>query len=442
MTLPELVDSMASSRLLVFGSLPPEGRDLDLLVPTEAEPELAAALGAAGFVDHGGEWVRFGGCSVEALDLVPARSLELPSTEERALFAEAQPLDGLRNLARPAPHHLLLLLAQRYRDGEQPALQAKKRRRVERALAEDPQAWSKAYERAAVWDGSQALDRLEAAYRAGGGATAAGARTAGGPGREAEAAGGRTADPRGRARTLSLRPARTEPLIAFSGLDGAGKSSQAEALEHTLRRLGFDVAIEWTRLEWTTLWEGSAVLDRISRPVKLILRLLTRTPVDAPRSAAYGERPADVAAELRERSGLISHVWVLVVAIVHALAQRRAVQHHLSAGKVVICDRYTLDAAVHLRDRYGPKRRFRYQSRLLTLLSPRPLRSYLVDVPAPVALARRPEHFDLDGLTRQSALYRETAARLGVRRVDGTRAREALCSEIAYDVWSALRGLT
>ena len=288
---------------------------------------------------------------------------------------------------------------------------------------------------------SQALDRLEAAYRAGGGATAAGARTAGGPGREAEAAGGRTADPRSRARTLSLRPARTEPLIAFSGLDGAGKSSQAEALEHTLRRLGFDVAIEWTRLEWTTLWEGSAVLDRISGPVKRMLRLLTRSPIDAPRTVAYGQAPADAAAELRERSALITHAWVLVVILVHAAAQRRAVLPPLRAGKVVICDRYTLDAAVHLRERYGLQRRFRYQTRLLEWLSPRPIRSYLVDVPASVALERKPEQFDLDQLTRQATLYRELATRLGVRRVDGTRSRENLCGEIAYDVWSALRGI-
>jgi thymidylate kinase len=419
-TLPELVDSLVSNRLLVLGSLPPEGRDLDLLVPSATEPKLCTALGANGFSVHGGEWVRFRGCSVDAIDVVPADSLELEEPERRALFAEALPLDGLANLARPAPHFLLLLLARRYRGGARPPLEAKRRRRIERALSEDPDAWERARERATAWHGRAALDALEAAYRAG-------------------PTGALAEEPTGARRRLGAF--RRAPMIAFSGLDGSGKTSQVEALEETLRRLGFDVAVEWTRLEWTTLWEGSSVLDRVSAPFKRVLRLLTGSPVDAARTAAYGQQPEDAAAKLRQRSPLITHVWVLVVAAVHAAAQRRAVLPALREGKVVICDRYTLDAAVHLRERYGPSRRFRYQRRLLEWLSPRPIRSYLVDAPAPVALARKPEHFDLDALTRQATLYREMAAQLGVRRVDGTRAREDLCTELAYDVWSALRGI-
>jgi thymidylate kinase len=419
-TLPEFVDSLVSIRLLVLGSLPPEGRDLDLLVPAPAEPELCAALGAAGFSVQGGEWVRFRGCSVDAIDVVSAESLELADAERQALFAEALPLNGLEHLARPTPHHLLLLLAGRYRGAARPPLEAKKRRRIERALAEDPHAWESARERSRAWHGTPALDALEAAFHAG-------------------SAGALGDGARGKPRRLAAFS--RAPMIAFSGLDGSGKTSQTEALEKTLRGLGFDVAVEWTRLEWTTLWEGSGVLDRISGPVKRVLRQLTRSPIDAPRTAAYGQAPADAAAELRERSALITHAWVLVVILVHAAAQRRAVLPPLRAGKVVICDRYTLDATVHLRERYGLQRGFRYQSRLLEWLSPRPIRSYLVDVPAPVALARKPEQFDLDQLTRQATLYREMATRLGVRRVDGTRARENLCGEIAYDVWSALRGI-
>jgi thymidylate kinase len=153
----------------------------------------------------------------------------------------------------------------------------------------------------------------------------------------------------------------------------------------------------------------------------------------------YGKRPADPASKLRERSYLITHVWALLVALAHTAAQRRAVQASLREGKIVICDRYTLDSAVHLLDRYGPNRRFGPQIWLMHMLSPRPIRAYLVDVPAPVALERKADHFDLHELWRQAELYRRVAARLGVRMLDGQRTREELCQELAHDVWSELR---
>ena len=412
MALTALVDAAVGERVVVLGSPPPEGRDVDLLVSPQAERALAHALATAGFAQHGGEWIRFSGCSVEGLDLVPVGSLGLPDPEREALFAEARPLEGHRHLVLPAPHHVLLLLARRYRDSAAPPLAAKKRRRVERALEEDPGAWDRARERAESWGLVAALERLGRKCRE----PEPDARP------EPSGPGSKARDLRWRLRTL-----RWSPLIAFSGLDGSGKTSQAEALKLNLERLGFEVELEWTRLEWTTLWEGGGTLDQISRPVKRALRLLTRAPVDAPRSAGYGERPADAASELRERSALMSHGWVFIVAMAHAAAQRRAVQRHLRRGKVVICDRY------------GASHRFRRQIRLLELLTPRPLRSYLVDAPAPLALERKPEQFGLEELERQAELYRQEAVSLGARRVDGARPKETLCEEIGYDAWSALR---
>jgi hypothetical protein len=94
----------------------------------------------------------------------------------------------------------------------------------------------------------------------------------------------------------------------------------------------------------------------------------------------------------------------------------------LRAGEIVICDRYTLDASVLLRVLYGEQRRFRLQTAVLRLVSPRPRRAYLIDSPGP-----------------QAALYREQCSVLGSRPLDGTRAREDLCAEVALDVWRAVR---
>ena len=115
----DVVDRAANGRVLVFGSLPPEGRDLDLLVRPAEESAIAAALNEAGFLNRDVQWVRFRGCEVDAVDLSPAASWALSNEEIAALFAEARPLDGTTHLAEPSAHHTLLILARKVSSGSE-----------------------------------------------------------------------------------------------------------------------------------------------------------------------------------------------------------------------------------------------------------------------------------------------------------------------------------
>jgi len=131
--------------------------------------------------------------------------------------------------------------------------------------------------------------------------------------------------------------------------------------------------------------------------------------------------------------------WATVVSVTNGWGQRRATVRHLRAGRVVVCDRYTLDSAVHLRYRYGETHRRRLQVWLIRLLSPTPLRSFYLDVPAETALARKADHYGLEQLRRQLPLYREESREHGARRLDGERPQAELCAEIAVDVWARLQ---
>ena len=449
--LAQLVDGWLDAPALVSGSLPPHGRDLDVVVRPEQEQQLAERLRADGFLAHGGEWVRFRGCGAEALDLIPVADWELPDDEAEALFADARPIDGYAWLGRPAPHHVLLMLSRRLiqSDGR---LDEKRRARAGAALEADPGGWDAAAARAARWGLTGGLAGLRRAYEHG---ETLGVRERAGALAEQRAATG--AGPR-RARAEAWRralrpPAKSGFLVAFSGLDGAGKSSQAEALRDVLERLGYDARLEWTRLEWTTLWEHSGVLGTIAWPVTTAIGLAARVRSHPPRGRGpgdgsgeppepqwYTDKVETPASRLRARVGLVNDAWVTVVAATHAGAQRRAVAAHIRAGRAVVCDRYTLDAAVFLRFRYGEGRRFTHAVRLLQRLSPRPLRAFLVEVPGAVAYRRKAEQYDLGDLERQARLYREEAGRLEVSVVDGERPRDELCAEIAESVWRTLRG--
>ena len=106
--------------------------------------------------------------------------------------------------------------------------------------------------------------------------------------------------------------------------------------------------------------------------------------------------------------------------------------------RVVIFDRYVLDAIVYVRHRWGHGRSLRWQCRLIQALARGPLGAYLLDVAPETAYARKRD-FPLENLQGRANLYREHWPALGVRRLDGERPRGELCEEIAREVWSLLR---
>ena len=382
---------MLDEPALVIGSPPPHGHDLDLLVRPAEERALGSILASAGFVcqkvapfrgypEGFSIWARFRDCDADVVDAIPVGNLGLPGDEVERLFAEARPLGGFARLVRPAPHHVLLILAHDFldpADGRQP-LPAGRHERVARALAEDRAAWGRARALALAWGSRERLVRLETAFSLDNGAAAKTPRSEPAP-----------IDFRLRSLLQSLRAYRRAwrhgRIVGFSGLDGSNRVAQTEGLQRALAALDIP-----TRLE--------------------------RPPAEP---ALRGKLHAMV--KPRRRRPLLAHASALVAALAHAAAMRRAVLPGLRAGEIVICDGYTLDASVLLRVRYGEQWRFRLQTAVLRRLSPQPRRAYLIDSPGP-----------------QGTLYREQSYLLGVCLLNGTRARENLCAEVALDVWRAV----
>jgi thymidylate kinase len=412
----ELIDRALAGPALVSGSLPPAGRDLDLLVRPTEEAAIVRALSDARFLRRDAQWVRFARCTVEIVEIIPAAAWRLPAHELDALFADARPLDGVAQLVRPAPHHAILILARRVAS-ENLVLDARRRERLARALEEDRDAWHRARERAPAWGAVSALERLASNQRP----------------RAARSRGAALARLARRHVPRLRRP--SGAVIALSGLDGAGKSTQALALRDTFERLAYDTTIAWTRIAWDdSLW-------RLALPAKTALtaalRLIAPAPAArAPTADAAAGLPDDPVKRVRESSALLTETWTLVIAFVNAISQRRLTRGPVRRGTIVICDRYTLDSIVALRFDYGRTRRFRAQRAVIAALSPTPRRAFLLDVRPETAYARKGEG-GVDWLAGHRALYQEEYEELGVRLLDGERATEELCAEIARDVWES-----
>jgi hypothetical protein len=229
------INGAVSGRVVMYGSLPPDARDLDLLVGPEDAAAIGRTLREDGFTEFGRSFVAFRGCTVLVVELIPAASLGVSRGELDALWRDAVTLGQLENVAEPSPHHVLLILARRL--GREQVLRPKHRARIDRALAADPDAWERAGERADLWTAHAALSRLHSLYE------------------------GRS-ERDGDGHWSFGRPRRTR-VIVLTGTDRKRTKFHADSLREGLNRLGFEAHVEpavrtfrfgGVRAAWRPIW--------------------------------------------------------------------------------------------------------------------------------------------------------------------------------------------
>lgn len=426
------VDACAPEPVLVYGSRPDDARDLDLLVRPTTLSALTTGLTEAGFEHIGDEWILVEGTAAVAVDVTEAGEWALPAPALAELFAAARPIAGYEHLLHPAPHHDLLVLARRL--ARSPGvLDGRRRARVEAATVEDPTAWERAGALAPEWGCVRALAVLRRAAVQGDGRVhrtgALAVRV-----EEQRRAGSSLPLAAARAAASFLAGPHGGAVVSLSGIDGAGKSTQAGLVADGLAAVGHDVVVEWSRITF------GKPLQVIARPVKAILAL--RVPGASkppsgdtdPEHGAGDEEPVSAvdakARELRDRSRLIGSIWAGVVATTNALSLRRNTRRHLRAGHVVVRDRYVLDSVVQLEWAYARGRDLAWQGRVIRFLVPPAVASFFLDVPPEDAHARKPEEYDIDDLRLHRDTYLRHVGPLGAVVVDGARPPEAIFDEV------------
>lgn len=431
----ELVDAAAVDRVLVHGSPPGEGRDLDLLVRSSSEAAIASGLLDAGYQRDGHRFVRFRRGTCEQVELYPAEWWGLPPDELDALFDEAVPLSGYSHLVRPSPEHTLLILGRRVVEGVG-YLADDKRHYVEWAVERDPKVWDHAADRSEAWNGLRSLELLERLVGHGFVPTTVRARIID----DRLQASGRSPLRSHVETARQLVPRRKRPVVvALSGLDGSGKSTQARLLVDTFNRIGIDCAIEWAKLgEDRRLWALRRTGARLVRP---LVRARRRSGASTGPEGALPPDPARDVRNLRTSSTLLTTAWAAVVMASNIWTYRRNVARYRGRATFLVYDRYVLDSAVHLRWRYGLRgRTATCFTDALVRWSPRPIRAFYLEIPPDSAQHRKMEDH-LEDLERHAEYYSAEVhgpAGSGVIVLDGTRSIEALAAHVADEVWGAL----
>lgn len=427
------IDAVVTERVLVVGSPPPAGRDLDLLVGASQFEAIARCLRAEGFLRWRDSCARLDGACTYGVEVARVEDWFAGSYAD-VLLQDAERIPGLDHLVRPGPATVLLIAA-RGIVVHHGGLTEKSRTRIQRALDRDPQAWAAADQRARQLGLGGAVRLLRQAYEA--------ERPLSLPARVAGLAGlwAAEGDLRAKGRVFAAAiPRRLRPaIVSFSGLDGSGKSTQIAVFRETLDRLGISCDVQCA---------GFATAWRLRPAFALLDRLTSR----AGRHRAFprGGRPR--LREARPGEGLDpflpvgwndprrQQLWVGVVAVVNAVKQWTYVLKPRRGAQVLIFDRFSPDSAVKLDFFYKSERNIEvgWQRALFNRISPKPDAGFFVAVPSEVAYARAGE-WQPDQLATMASLYEQQVVPYRLVRLDGTEPVEHLAHRVAVAAWQRMR---
>lgn len=187
-------------------------------------------------------------------------------------------------------------------------------------------------------------------------------------------------------------------LISFSGLDGAGKSTQIENLRERLSVAGLKV-------ELLTFWDNVVVMTKYREGF-----------VHKVYKSEKGIGAPDKPVNRRDKN---VRAWYLTMArhglyLLDAIHLRIVVGGALRSGSdVVIIDRYVYDELANLPLDRPLTRGF---LRLIQKIAPRPDVAYLLDADPEAAHARKPE-YPVDFMHKCRAAYHRLANLLGTMTV-------------------------
>ena len=215
-----------------------------------------------------------------------------------------------------------------------------------------------------------------------------------------------------------VRPRRL--LVAFSGIDGAGKSTQAETLAANLLRVSVPARPVWARL-------GFSAGGLVVKAGRLGQRVLPAGSHSAQTARATGTAPTAGRPPLTRR-GPVGWAWTMAVTLDYVRLARSEIRR--SRDAVVVLDRALPDALVGLDEGYGGALDLRLHRKVIERLAPRPDLTLYLRLSGAASYARKQDLFALEVLEDHAQRYDALFARLpGVIQLDAERSVEELALE-------------
>lgn len=218
-------------------------------------------------------------------------------------------------------------------------------------------------------------------------------------------------------------------FICFVGIDGSGKTLQAERLAESLKSQHVDCTYTWCRYS-----------PRLLNPInKLTKRLIRRKKC----GAGYAGFTSSKRGILRKP--IIGWVWLNLSLIDYLLQVRSCFGRVPSGTRVLICDRFIYDMLADLAINYDRRGEgvMKLARHPLIRLFPKPREVFFLDVPPDVAWDRKkdPNVEDKQYLVDRAGVYSALCDGLGFTRIEGTRSIEEIADDVLHRTVSIVKSV-
>lgn len=215
-------------------------------------------------------------------------------------------------------------------------------------------------------------------------------------------------------------------FICFTGIDGSGKSSQAQLLQKHLSASGISAVYTWSR------WEPYLLKPLIKRFKK---------------SQSTGNEELTNGLDLGKkkqrflRNPIVLWLWLNLALFDYYLQVRQRVLGYRSKSNIVICDRYIFDFMVDQAVNMGKRLEgLKYMFRLAFLrIFPRPDLLFILDVDPAVGSQRKQDGTSVEYLSERQKLYYYYKDLPNARVIDANNTFESVTRQITEHTATFLR---
>jgi len=212
-------------------------------------------------------------------------------------------------------------------------------------------------------------------------------------------------------------------LILLTGIDGSGKTTQAEILVENLKKDGFDVAYVWAR--WKQI---------ITLPVTFLWKMRLKKVSNHKDSRAREVRPQK---EKLLKNPVIRWLWLAIFLIDYGLQILIKVRLKRLYRSIIVSDRMFYDSIIDQSINLGSMQELllnNLESLLMRMIFPVPDIVIYIDCPPEIAFLRKPDVPDLEYLEERRKLYRLLADKYNWLKIDGALPVKKIASIIHNNV--------
>ncbi len=207
-------------------------------------------------------------------------------------------------------------------------------------------------------------------------------------------------------------------FICFTGIDGSGKTLQAERLVENLKARGIPCTYTWCRYA-----------PHVLRLLNQLAKLLIGRRKGGSEYAGYTSSKKGIF-----RKPVIGWIWLNISLLEYLMQAGSCIKKLRRGGATLVCDRYLYDmiADVAVNFDHQDDELLRLMRHPLVRRFPKPDIVFLLDVPPDVAWARKMDPV-LKGqqyVEDRAKVYSILCDNLGFARIDGTRTIEEIADTV------------